>query len=297
MRIPAKLARPALRLQKASPKIMLVAGVAGVIGAGVMACRSTLKLSETLEPTEKLLELAQDKFERGEYDSERTYKSDLIKLRTHTVLNIAKLYMPAVGVAAVSLSLIIGAQVVQGRRTAAMTAAYAALKEGYDRYRQQVTDEFGEEKDLKLAQGVRVVEETVEGKDGKTKTIKREFAAGMSPYAALFCEGNRNWYPNSDSNWMFLNAQRNYLQNRLDSEGFLFLNDAYEALGLPKTRAGQVVGWIAGTTHGDGYIDFGIHSERSPEVRNFMAGLEDTIWLDFNVDGAVLDLAFRKSEV
>lgn len=288
--VPAKLAKPALKLQKASPKIMFSVGLVGTVAAGVMACRSTLKLSETLEPTEKLIQLAHEKAIADEDYANDEYQKDLIKLKVHTVLNVAKLYAPAVGAAVISIGLLTSAHVVQNRRAAAMSAAYATLKEGYDRYRERIIEKMGAEEEQKIRHGVRVAEEIVEGKDGKPKTVKREYASGLSPYAQLFTEGNQNWHPNPENNWFFLNAQRNYLNNKLNAHGFLFLNEVHEALGLPRTKEGQVVGWIAGENHGDGYIDFGIDSDRSDQVRDFMRGAEDSIWLDFNVDGAILDL-------
>lgn len=288
--IPAKLAKPALKLQKASPKIMFVAGTAGVIAAGVMACRSTLKFSETLEPTEKKLQQAHDEALVNEDYLNGEYQKDLIKIKVHTVLNVAKLYAPAVGVAVISIGLLTSAHVVQNRRAAAMSAAYATLKEGYDRYRDRVTEKLGVEEEQKLRHGVRVVEEVVEGKDGKTKVVKHARADGLSPYSQLFTEGNANWSPNPENNWFFLNAQRNYWNDRLQAYGFVFLNEIHESLGMPRTKEGQVVGWLAGEKNGDGYIDFGIDADRNPQVREFMSGGEGSIWLDFNVDGAILDL-------
>jgi hypothetical protein len=287
--IPAKLAKPALKLQKASPKIMLVTGIVGVVGAGVLACKNTLKLSETLEPTEKLLELAHQKAELSEEYRDGEYKKDIIKLQVHTVLNVAKLYVPAVALAAVSITLITAAQVVQSRRTAAVTAAYAGLKEGYDRLRQQIIDKYGAEEEEKLRHGVKIVEEVQVGKDGKEKVVQHERSAGYSPYAMLFDEGNVNWTVVPENNVFFLTAQQNYFNNKLQQHGFVFLNEVYEALGFPKNRAGAQVGWVAGETHGDGYIDFGFMNERSERVRDFMCGAEGAIWLDFNVDGVILD--------
>lgn len=286
--IPAPLVRPALKLQKHSPKMMLGVGVVGVVTAGVMACRSTLKLSEALDPTEKMIELAHQKAELDASYAEGEYKKDIVKLQIHTVLKIAKLYAPAIAVAAVSISLITAAHVVQSRRAAAMTAAYAGLKEGYDKLRENVREKYGVEEEAKLRHGVEIVEETVEGKDGKLKTVKHEKAAGYSAYAKLFnSTTSTNWVANPDNNWFFLTSQQRYLNEKLQVDGVVFLNDAYTALGLPRTKAGQVVGWAMGESHkGDGYIDFGI----SDSIQSFFTSGDGSIWLDFNVDGEVLNL-------
>lgn len=285
IQVPAPFAKTALKLRGASPKIMFVAGVAGIVTAGVLACKSTLKLSDALEPIEKEIQLRTEHAEQDEEYANGEFKKDLLKLKIHTVLNIAKLYAPAIGLTVISIGLLTSAQVVQARRTAGMTAAYTAAKEAYDQYRQRVVDKYGMDEDLKLAHGVRVVEETIVGKDGKSKTVTHERSAGYSPYAQLFTEGNPNWMPNSDNNWFFLKSQQNFWNDRLNSYGFVFLNEVYESLGLPRTKEGQLVGWVAGEKNGDGYIDFAIEA-----AREFMTGAEDSIWLDFNVDGAIIEL-------
>lgn len=285
--IPGPLVRPALKLQKHSPKMMLGVGIVGVVTAGVMACKSTLKLSEVLEPTEKLLQVAHELAEHDEDFAEGEYKKEVVKLQIKTVLAIAKLYAPAIAMAAVSISLITAAHVVQNRRAAAMTAAYAGLKEGYDQLRKNVVEKYGVDEEAKLRHGIQVVEETVEGKDGKTKIVKHERAAGYSAYAQLFTEGNVNWTPNADNNWFFLTSQQRYWNDKLQRDGVLFLNDVLDALGLPKTKAGQVVGWAVGESSiGDGYIDFGI----SDSLQAFFTDAEGSVWIDFNVDGEVLNL-------
>ena len=65
-----------------------------------------------------------------------------------------------------------------------------------------------------------------------------------------------------------------------------------EMLGIPRAKAGQVVGWVydAKNPIGDNYVDFGIYDIHRETVRNFVNGYERTILLDFNVDGNILDL-------
>lgn len=285
--VPAPLIKPVLKLQKHSPKMMLGVGVIGVVTAGVIACKSTLKLSEALEPTEKLLQYAHEMASADEDYAEGAYKKEVVKLQIKTILTIAKLYAPAIAVATVSITLIAAAHVVQSRRAAAMTAAYAGLKQGYDQIRANIVEKYGVEEEAKLRHGVKVVDETVEGKDGKVKVVKHENAAGLSAYAQLFTEGNVNWTPNADNNWFFLTSQQRYWNDRLQTHGVVFLNEVLEALGMPKSKAGQIVGWAAGeSTGGDGYIDFGI----SDSLQKFFTTAEGSIWIDFNVDGEVLNL-------
>lgn len=67
------------------------------------------------------------------------------------------------------------------------------------------------------------------------------------------------------------------------------MNEIYDLLGIPRTKAGAVVGWVYDKDHpGDNnYVDFGLYSERN---QDFINGFSRTVLLDFNVNGNILDL-------
>ena len=70
------------------------------------------------------------------------------------------------------------------------------------------------------------------------------------------------------------------------------MNEVYKSIGLPATKAGQVVGWVYDEKNpiGDNYVDFGLYDMSREKVRDFINGYERAILLDFNVDGNILDL-------
>lgn len=89
---------------------------------------------------------------------------------------------------------------------------------------------------------------------------------------------------------MFLRAQQQFANDKLVADGFLFLNDVYDMLGIDKTPTGQLVGWKYDELNndvGDNYVDFGI-METNRETED--GGYEPVILLDFNVDGDILHL-------
>lgn len=290
-RITSKLARPMLKLQKVSPQIMFGAGIVGVVGAGVLACRATLKLSDVIEDNQEIVDARTARAEDNESYREGEYDADMAKLKVRLVLDIAKLYAPAVGIAAVSIGLLTGSHVTLNRRNAAGAAAYATLDQAYRQFQSRVEEKYGKDETDELRHGVRVVDETVIKDDGKSKVVKHKRSNGLSPYAQLFEESNVNWQPNPNMNWFFLHAQQRYWNNHLQTHGYVFLNDVLYSLGFEKTKAGQVVGWVAGEHQRDGYIDFGL-GEDEDRVRDFMLDGEGNAWVDFNVDGMVLDMAF-----
>lgn len=128
-----------------------------------------------------------------------------------------------------------------------------------------------------------------------TKEIENEVKTedkaeiNVSHYARFFDDGCIGWEKDSEYNLMFLKAQQDYANDRLKAEGHLFLNEVYDMLGIPRSKEGQLVGWIYRTDNpvGDNRVDFGLHEERNSD---FVNGRTNVILLDFNVDGNILEL-------
>lgn len=287
-----KFGRQLLTLKSASPQLMFAGGiVAG--GAGVvLACRATLKVSETLDKYEELKEKAEMLHDEGrnkDYD-EKSYAKDLTIIKVKTILDFTKLYAPAAGLLMVSAGLLTGSHVTMNRRNASLAAAYAATDKAFKEYRGRVQDQLGKDVDDEMRYGTRVVEEKVQTDDGKTKTVKKKVVGDGTPsqYAKFFDEFCPEHKRDPELNRIFLQSQQSYFNDLLQIRGHVFLNDVYRALGIPETRAGQVVGWMLGK--GDNYVDFGIFDNiANDRVRDFVNGREWSILLDFNVDGPILD--------
>jgi hypothetical protein len=61
-------------------------------------------------------------------------------------------------------------------------------------------------------------------------------------------------------------------------------------LGIPRSKAGAVVGWvIAKNPISDNYINFGVFEGKTEQARDFVNGFNGAILLDFNVDGVIYD--------
>ena len=179
----------------------------------------------------------------------------------------------------------------------ALAAAYATVDKGFKEYRERVVERFGEAVDHELRYNIKAkeIEETVVDEKGKEKKVKKKVNVAnineYSDYARWFDSSNPNWEETPDYNLMFLKAQQKYANDKLIAEGRLFLNDVYEALGIPKTKAGQIVGWVYDPSNPDidSLVDFGIFDCHKENARNFVNGVEPAILLDFNCDGNVWD--------
>lgn len=296
-KVTSGVGRQILVTRKNSPTLLFGVGVVGVVTTVVLASRATLKMEEVLGEAEKNKQQIEDAqaLDSAEY-TEEDAKKDTALNRAKTGLKIVKLYAPAFVCGVISVAALSGSHIILSRRNAAITAAYAALDKGFREYRQRVIKEYGNEKDEEFRFGLvdrEIAVDTDHGTD--VKTVKGLPSSKLgSVYARIFDESSRHWQRTPMYNQMFLQSQQNYANDKLNADGFLFLNDVYEMLGLEKSQAGQVVGWVKGAQGGDGYVDFGIFHGDSFMAMQFVNGNERSVVLDFNVDGIVYDLLPRK---
>lgn len=286
-----KVGRQLLILQKHSPKILFVAGVAGVVGAAVLTARATMKLEQVLENHEKTAIEIGHAAANVEGYSEEDAQRDSVILLAKTSMQVAKLYAPAVLVGVAAIAALTGSHVILSNRMSAVTAAYAVLDRGFRQYRERVVNELGPQKDAEFRYGAEdcdIIEETEEGP--VVKTVKRP-THGRSIYARFFDEGSTQWKKNHMHNQFFIRSQQDYANDMLRAYGHLFLNDVYRMLGLEPTQEGQLVGWVRNNPRGgDNYIDFGVFENDMFIAQQWVSGDERSILLDFNVDGVVYDL-------
>lgn len=281
--ISSKVARQALLGKKNSPTILFGLGVAGTIGSTVLACRATLKMDQVLDHMEDNLEIAKTMQDR-EY-SEHDRQSDITLIYIQTAVKIGTLYLPAIGLGAASIGALTASHNILQKRNAALTAAYIAVDSAFKEYRERVVDKYGEEEDLKLRYEMEVAE--VENEQGKKVKVLQAAPGAASMYAKFFDQYNPNWNKEAEYNLLFIRCQQNWANDMLKSRGHIFLNDVYDALGIERSSAGAVVGWIV-SDKGDNYVDFGMYDDTT-NSRDFINGREASILLDFNVDGIIYD--------
>ncbi|QAU06762.1 hypothetical protein SEA_AFLAC_57 [Gordonia phage Aflac] len=273
-----------VQAQKNSPNLLFGAGIAGVVGTVVLSSRATLKAVEVNKHTKELLEQING-LEHDDY-SEKDRVRDKTIAYSQGAVSLMKLYAPSIATGAFAIACLTQSHRVLTQRNMALGAAFAGVEKALESYRERVIAEVGPEREAKIWQPV----EKVDMLDGEGKKVKVDFATedGGSPYKVLFDESNPNWNKASEYNQIFIQAQQNYANDLLRAKGHVFLNDVHDMLGLPRTKAGQIVGWVS-DGEGDNYIDFGVFNNIHEGMR-FVAGDERSLWLDFNVDGAVLDL-------
>lgn len=282
-----------LQTMKHGPAIMFGAGVVGMVATAVLASRATLKLDDVVTETEALQNEAEKYISAAaNTDQEGAAKRLSMKIHIRQWYLVGKLYAPAIACGAVSIALLTGSHVILTQRNTALMAAYAAVDQGFRKYRDRVTEELGKEKDLEFLHGVEEVEVEKTNDKGKVeKTVQRVASGDVSMYARLYNSDNDIWVHNApEMNLSQLRMIQTSLTQKLKLQGHLFLNEAYDQLGFDRTKAGAVVGWIYNSPDGDGYVDFGIwDDDRVDRLMDFVSGREDQIVVDFNVDGVIYD--------
>ena len=291
------LCKAGLKLKKHSPEILVVGGVVGLVASGVMACKATTKLSAILDDSKEQIELfdkvaANPEMVKEEYTVEDAEKDKKI-VKVQTAVKVAKLYAPSIAVGVVSIGAIFASNNIMRKRNVALGAAYATVDRAFKDYRNRVVDRFGEELDKELRYNLKTkeVKETVEDENGKKKTVKRNIKYMDSPmpseFAVIYDDGCAGWTKDPEDNKFFLIQQQRYANERLKRRGYLSLNEVYELLGFPSTKAGQVVGWLYDCKDpnykGDDFVDFGLYNVDCEPNRDFVNGYERNIILDFNV--------------
>lgn len=282
-----------MKLKKHSPEILVVAGIAGTVVSAVLACKATTKVAEILDETKGTLDTIHEGMEAGaingqEYTTEDG-KKDTVVVYAQTGVKLAKLYGPAIILGTLSITSILASNNILRKRNVALGAAYAAIDKSFKEYRGRVIERFGEQVDTELKYGIKAKkfeEIEVDPETGKEKKVKKTVMVAdpnlQSDYAVYFDSKSRNYETNPDYNRMFLKAQQAFANDKLQTRGHLFLNEVLDDLDLPRTPAGQIVGW---TKDGpDGYVNFRIvEVERETEDGRH----EPALLLDFNVEGNI----------
>lgn len=282
-----------MKLKKHSPEILVVAGIAGTVVSAVLACKATTKVAEILDETKGTLDTIHEGMETGAINGQKYTtedgKKDTVVVYTQTGMKLAKLYGPAIILGTLSITSILASNNILRKRNVALGAAYAAIDKSFKEYRGRVIERFGEQVDTELKYGIKAKkfeEIEVDPETGKEKKVKKTVMVAdpnlQSDYAVYFDSKSRNYETNPDYNRMFLKAQQAFANDKLQTRGHLFLNEVLDDLDLPRTPAGQIVGW---TKDGpDGYVNFRIvEVERETEDGRH----EPALLLDFNVEGNI----------
>lgn len=285
---------------KHSPELLIGSGIILAVGSIVSACIATTKLNKVIEPAnEKICVLHSE-------PKTKDNQKKILATYAKTAGKVLWIYTPAVLTFGLSMSCFLGSHNILKGRNVALAAAYTTLESGYKTYREKVKEKLGEEVENKLYKDAGIIKKKateIGSQDLKSEDSVEENAKNINPYTALYTCGNRGWERNACLNYDYLMTQQAYLNHKLQSQGFLFLSDVYDALGFDasilgaeKVRASHILGWIYDPTdqNRDNYVSFGLTNKNNVAKSYISKQLEDNepnFWLEFNCDGDILNIS------
>jgi hypothetical protein len=295
------LGRTGLVLTKFGPEILLGLGLGGGIATIILACVATKKLDPITMGAHNDLErvkqykLVGENFDGVPYTADDA-KKDTVAIYGQTGLAIAKLYLPTVSVGLFSAACILGSHGLMTKRNVALLAAYNLVAESFKGYRERVAEEVGVDKERHIRFGYKEdikTETVIDPETGKKSKVKSSDLVKMDiiaeDYHRLFDKEHAGeWVDDPVTNGFTLRTQQNYWNDVLRVRGHVFLNEVFHSLGIKATTTGNIVGWVKG--HGDNFIDFGFYNPSDAGKISFANGNTADVWLDFNVDGPILDM-------
>lgn len=88
-----------------------------------------------------------------------------------------------------------------------------------------------------------------------------------------FDKGNPNWDENPEFSKLYLNAQRNYFNDVMQIQGFVFLRDVYMGLGLATTKESCMLGWVKGVVAGADFVKFDLPRLKGQTISNWSSSV------------------------
>lgn len=292
------IGKVSLQLKKHSPEILIVVGVIGTVTSAVMACKATTKAGKIVDEAKNEIDKIHEATEKGATVYGETYsaedsKKDLTLVYFQTGIKFVKLYAPSVILGTLSLGSVVASNNILRKRNVALMAAYTAVDKSFKEYRGRVVERFGNEVDKELKYNIKAkeVEETIVDENGNETTVKKTVNSAdpnaRSEYAILFDKNCSGWDSTPEYLEFFLNSQQNWANDRLRGKGHLLLNEIYDELGVERTAACCVVGWIYkpddDNEDGDNYVEFDVEPVYDDN------GNKTAMIIDFNVDGVIYD--------
>lgn len=294
-----------LKIRKASPEILTAGAILSGVACIGFTIRQTLSVRPLFDEVDEFHEMVEKTYAmQDDFTEEQTQQflgeghqlytkeletRDTIILYTQIGWKLTKHYMVPLAFGALSVACILGAYKVSKARYAALAAAYTGLQGAFDDLKEKLKEKLGsdEAKEL-IADALSEQMDTIT--DEQTGRATKQLRPTCSQYARFFDESSIYFKREAGDNLSFLQRQEAFANQLLRMNGCVFLNEVYDMLGFPRTKAGSIVGWIWNPTGGDKQIDFGYWNLDDQKKRDFINGWERSVLLDFNVDGVIYDL-------
>ena len=297
--------------RRKSPELLIASSILAAMASILLASKATLRAESIVGVSNKKIAKVKEKMNDDNLLANNKYsieqgRKDLVKLYSKLSWELTKLYGPAAITFLMSVASILSSHKVMKGRNLALAAAYTTLENGYRNYRSRVKDKIGEIAENEIYKNIYPDKKKVLVSDGKggfkevEEEVKNPHLEPNSDYTYLFDESNPDWTKSGRMNIDFLLVREKFLNMKLKAQGYLFLYDVYDSLGIDagqlgekKLQASRVVGWIYDLNDPtrDNYVSFGLADELgnlTEEAMEMVRAGERSVWLEFNPDGDIL---------
>ena len=258
-----------------------------MIGGGILGFGATIwKTADATNKTRDILENEDFELEKRIlwYDEKSSYtmemyNQDIEAIKRRTKLDIIKAWVPVATLGGTSVILILGGYKIINGRYVASVAAYKLLESRFDYYRGNVIGKYGEDVDHEmyytLSEAQMAQEQEAQAKrEEEAKKEKKALKRPRTAYERHVCDGifdsrsphwQRYWTPEQALH--YVKRKQNELQDRAELQHHLFVNEANDVFDFPRTKEGQVLGWIIDKDHPNVKVSMGVDELTEEELR------------------------------
>lgn len=273
-----------LGVKRNAPELLLGGALLTGTATVILSSRATLKAKEIKDNFKDQKEVLESDYAIGSIDYVEMKKTVKHMYKKYAVA-LAKEYAIPAGLYAATVAMIYSSYKIQKDRQIALSAALTACTTAYSTLVNKLK---------KGAAAGLTAKEVLDGIEAREKvdpetgevTLEKYQGEPVSTemYKFRFDRYSLVWEKDKFQNESTLRGEQNWANDKLRLQGYLFLNDVLDRLGIPATYEGQIVGWLA-EGDGDGFVDFGMFDCEDYEDVRYDNNAFD---LNFNVDGDIL---------
>lgn len=267
-----------LGAKRHAPELLLGGALIASTATIVTACRATLKAEKIKADFEKEKEEINNMINDV---NEETAQQMCTKATFKYGLDMVKNYAVPVALYATTIGCVFASYKIQKNRQIALSTALLTTTTAYNTLLNRLKEGAAAGLTAKeVLDGTRV-KRNVNLETGEI-TYEKYIDKFDGPYDIRYDNLSLTWSKDKFQNEATLRSEELHFNDILRLDGYVFLNDILGRLGLPKTKEGQVLGWIYDE---NSYIDFGMVDCAEIDGPGYDSNAYD---LSFNVQGDIL---------
>jgi hypothetical protein len=201
-----------------SPALLTALGVTGTLTVAYLTGKASFKAAEILAKE------AKQRRKDGDPEMDNWDKADLVWRE----------FIPAAGIAALTVSAIIGANHISTKRVAAFASAYSMAEKGFSQYKEKVLEKVGPKKEAEI-------------KDEVAKQQISDHQYSKSPII-ITGHGDHLCFDAYSGRYFQSDIERvrsavNDIRDQIHSQDSATLSDYWGLIGLESTQVSDDIGW------------------------------------------------------